>query len=101
MEELFSILTKINYTNEQLFPNLTKIKITYEKLKNRGKVMSGLTREIYLDGYASGEKRGKIDGELKAFVNMLRQGLISEEVVLNNLKISKEELDSKIKEYAI
>lgn len=105
MEELFSILTKINYTNEQLFPNLTKTKIKYEKLRNGGKVMSGLTREIYLDGYASGEKRGeikgKIEGELKAFVNMLRQGLISEDVVLDNLKITKEELESKIKEYSI
>lgn len=41
------------------------------------------------------------EGEIKAYANLLRKGLISEEIVLNNLNISKEELDKKIKELAI
>ena len=47
------------------------------------------------------KKEYRLEGKLEAFVNLLRQGLISEEVVLDNLKISKEELEKKIKEYAI
>lgn len=30
-----------------------------DDLKGGDRIMSGLTREIYLDGYASGEKRGE------------------------------------------
>ncbi len=41
------------------------------------------------------------EGEIKAYVNLLREGLISEEVVLNKLNISKEELNKKIKELGI
>ena len=43
----------------------------------------------------------RLEGELKAFVSLLRQGIISEEVVLKNLNISKEELENKIREFAI
>ena len=47
------------------------------------------------------KEEGRLEGELKVFVSMLRQGLISEEVALKNLNISKEELENKIKEYTI
>ena len=48
-----------------------------------------------------GRLEGEIKGEIKTYVNLMRKGLISEEVVISNLNISKEELDKKIKELAI
>jgi biotin operon repressor len=41
------------------------------------------------------------EGEIKAYVNLLREGLISEEIVLNKLNISKKELNKKIKKLDI
>lgn len=43
----------------------------------------------------------RLEGEIKTYVNLLQEGLISEEVVLNKLNISKEELNKKIKELGI
>ena len=42
--------------------------------------------------YNDGKVEGKVEGEIFAFVKMFKQGLISEEVVMNNLNITKEEL---------
>ena len=47
------------------------------------------------------KEEGRQEGELKTFMSLLRQGIISEEIVLKNLNISKEELEKKIKEIAI
>ena len=52
-------------------------------------------RERYATGEANGIKKGRIN----AFISLLQQGLISEEVVMSNLKLSKEELRNKIKEF--
>jgi hypothetical protein len=41
------------------------------------------------------------EGELITFVSLLREGIISEEVALSKLNISKEELEKRIKELAI
>ena len=46
-------------------------------------------------------KECNITENFKAIVKLLRQGLISEEVALSNLELSKEELDKKIKELNI
>ena len=48
-----------------------------------------------------GRQEGRLEGSIKTFANLLQEGLISEEVVLRKLNISKEELDKKIKELAI
>ena len=78
MGALFEILTKLNYTNEQLFPKLTETKVKYANIeKGENKNMSGLTREIYLDGYASGEKRGEEEGILKAYIDMVKDKILS------------------------
>ena len=45
-------------------------------------------KEMYNDG--------KAEGETFAFIKMFKQGLISEEVVMNNLNITKEELKKLI-----
>lgn len=91
-EALFDILTKLNYVNEQLFPKLTETKIKYSDLKKGGKkVMSGLTREIYLDGYASGEKRGEAKGIRELLIDQYKQNMVSKEYAANKLNISEEE----------
>ena len=70
-----------------------------------GATMSKEMREILDSERAEGKAEGKIEGmmlgQLKAIVKLLRQGLISEEVALSNLELSKEELDKKIKELNI
>ena len=51
------------------------------------------------EGRAEGRVEGKLEGRINAYINLLQQGLISEEVVMSNLKLSKEELRNKIKEF--
>ena len=55
---------------------------------------SMITKEEYI-------QEGRLEGELKILISLLRQGIISEEVVLKNLNINKEELEKRIKELAI
>ena len=45
--------------------------------------------------------KGKAEGELLATIRLFRKGLISEEVALGNLGLSKEEFDQKVKELNI
>ena len=50
------------------------------------------------EGMQKGIAKGMQKGELKAILKLLNQGLISEEVALSSLGLSKAELDQKIKE---
>ena len=61
------------------------------------RALEGLKEECRLEG----RQEGRLEGSIKTFANLLQEGLISEEVVLRKLNISKEELDKKIKELAI
>ena len=103
LKELFNILKKIDYMNKQLFPNLTETKKKYNDLKGGDRIMSGLTREIYLDGYASGEERGKEIGILEGkaegilagmkelLIEMYNNNMVTKEYAANKLNISEEE----------
>ena len=86
--EVMKVLSTTDYVNKN-FKTITKMK--EEKLMpvEVERAMEGLKEEY------------RLEGELKAFVSLLRQGIISEEVVLKNLNISKEELEKKIREFAI
>ena len=86
--EVMKVLSTTDYVNKN-FKTITKMK--EEKLMpvEVERAMEGLKEE------------GRQEGELKTFVSLLRQGIISEEVVLKNLNISKEELEKKIREFAI
>ncbi len=59
--------------NKHESPKLTETKIKYNSLKGGDRIMSGLTREIYLDGRES----GKAEGILKAYIDMVKDKLIS------------------------
>ena len=109
LKELFNILKKIDYMNKQLFPNLTETKKKYNDLKGGDRIMSGLTREIYLDGYASGEERGKEIGILEGkaegilagmkelLIEMYNNNMVTKEYAANKLNISEEEFLKLIK----
>ena len=103
MQVLFDIITKLDYYNKQIFPILTETKEKYSDIKKGGeKIMSGLTREIFLDGYESGEKLGKEigikegreegreEGLIKAYVDIYKKGFISIKDAANMLGISEE-----------
>ena len=86
--EVMKVLSTTDYVNRN-FKTIAKVK--EEKLMpvEVERAIEGLREE------------GRLEGELKTFVSLLQQGIISEEVVLKNLNISKEELEKKIKELAI
>ena len=86
--EVMKVLSTTDYVNRN-FKTIAKVK--EEKLMpvEVERAIEGLREE------------GELKGELKTFVSLMRQGIISEEVVLKNLNISKEELEKKIKELAI
>lgn len=99
---------KIMSTKEYLNPKFKEIsKTKEEKLMpvEVEKAFKEIKDSERADGIAIGKAEGKIEGmmlgQLKAIVKLLRQGLISEEVALSNLELSKEELDKKIKELNI
>ena len=86
--EVMKVLSTTDYVNRN-FKTIAKVK--EEKLMpvEVERAMEGLKEEY------------RQEGELKILISLLRQGIISEEVVLKNLNISKEELEKKIKELAI
>ena len=53
--------------------------------------MSGLTREIYIDGYETGEKRGIEQGKLSVLVNLVKAKLLSETEAAKQLGMSESE----------
>ena len=53
------------------------------------------------EGRAEGKAEGITLGRIKAIIELLKKGLISEDVALSSLGLSKEELDRKIEELKI
>lgn len=92
ISEVMKMLSTTDYVNNN-FKTITKMK--EEKLMpvEVEKAIEGLREE--------GRLEGRLEGALKTYVNLLQEGLISEEVVLSKLNISKEELNEKMKELAI
>ena len=80
-------------TKDYVNPKYKNIKKAKEE-----KLMPVEVREAIEDLKAESMAKGMQKGELKAILKLLNQGLISEEVALSSLKLSKAELDQKIKE---
>ena len=87
---------KIMSTKEYVNPKFKEISKTKEE-----KLMPVEVQKAFEEIRNSDIADGIAIGQLKAIVKLLRQGLISEEVALSNLELSKEELDKKIKELNI
>ncbi|MBO6118841.1 MAG: hypothetical protein J6P02_00005, partial [Lachnospiraceae bacterium] len=78
------------------FPKITELKTKYSKLNNiGGKSMSGLTREIFLDGLETGEKRGEqkgiIAGMTELLVEQYNNNMVTKEYAAKKLNITEEE----------
>ena len=82
------MLSTTDYVNNN-FKTITKMKEEKLMPAEVEKAIEGLREE------------GRLEGALKTYVNLLQEGLISEEVVLSKLNISKEELNEKMKELAV
>ena len=93
LKELFDILKVLTYMNNQMFPNLSKTKEKFNNMMEGDKFMSGLTREIYIDGYETGEKRGVQQGieqgKLSLLMNLVRDKLISVAEAAKRLGVSE------------
>ena len=59
--------------------------------------MSGLTREIYLDGYETGEKRGEVKGMTELLLELYKQNMITKEYAAKKLNITEEEFLELVK----
>ena len=66
--------------------------VDLEKLKEEIS-MTRLGQMIWEDGIAEGEVRGKIEGRISAYLEMLRDGFITEAEVAHRLNMTQEELD--------
>ena len=103
LKALFDILKELNYINNQMFPNLSKTKEKFNNMMEGEKQMSGLTREIYIDGYESGEKKGIEQGieqgmqqgieqgKLSILVNLVKDKLLSVDEAAKRLGVSEAE----------
>ena len=99
LKELFDILKELKYFNNQMFPNLSKMKEKFNNMMEGEKQMSGLTREIYIDGYESGEKKGIEQGiekgieqgKLSILVNLVKDKLLSVAEAAKRLGVSESE----------
>ena len=94
--EVMKIMSTKDYVNQK-YKTISKEK--------EEKLMPTEVREAFekIRDYdiAKGRAEGKVEGELLATIRLFRKGLISEEVALSNLELSKEEFDQKVKELSI
>lgn len=64
-------------------------------------MLNGLTKEFYevakQDGIKQGIEQGSEKGKITVLIDLLNNRIISEEVVMDKLNISKEELTKLIK----
>ena len=79
---------------EKLMP--VEVREAIEDLKAES-MAKGMAKGMH-EGIQKGIVKGMQEGKIKTIIELLNQGLISEEVALSSLKLSKAELDQKIKE---
>ena len=109
---LFKVLTDVSFIDENNFPNLSNKKPIYQK--GGIKMLNGLTKEFYEvaknDGFNQGKELGLeqglekglsqgLDVSRKLIMDLLNQNIITEEIVMEKLNITKEELEELKKKY--
>ncbi len=90
--EVMKVLSTTDYVNNN-FKTITRMKEEKIMPVEVERALEGLKEEYRIEG--------RQEGSLRTYISLLQEGLISEEVVLNKLNISKEELNKKIKELGI
>lgn len=98
---LFKVLTDVSFIDENNFPNLSNKKPKYKK--GGVKMLNGLTKEFYEvaknDGINQGIEQGLDEGKKILLIDLLNQNIITEDIVMEKLNITKEELEVLIKKY--
>ena len=102
---LFKMLTDVNFIDENNFPNLSNKK----PIHNKGdkKMLNGLTKEFYEEvmnhgieqGLEKGIEQGLDEGKKILLIDLLNQNIITEDVVMDKLNITKDELEELKKKY--
>lgn len=93
LKELFKIFTNYDYVNESSFPNLTEKKKEINGKLEGVKFMTGISKEIFLDGKAE----GKAEGILKAYVDMVKDKIISIADAARRLGMSEDSFAALVK----
>ena len=100
LKSLFKIMTTISDTDEKAFPILSKRKLEINDMYIGGDMnMSGLTKEIYMDGLKEGKQVGKEagreegrkEGKLAFAINMFKKKLIELKDAAAELGMSEKE----------
>ena len=102
---LFKILTDKNFVDEKNFPALSSKKPS--SLIGGKKMFTGLTRKAYDIGVLAGEEQGLEQGIDKGInegkkillIDLLNQNIITEDIVMEKLNITKDELEELKKKY--
>ena len=98
---LFKILTDKNFIDDKNFPALSSKKPS--SIRGGKKMFTGLTRKAYDIGVLAGEEhgieQGISEGKKILLIDLLNQNIITEDVVMDKLNITKEELEELKKKY--
>lgn len=99
LSKLFKIMTTTGEVDTKEFPILSKKKEEVNDLYLGGDGnMSGLTREIFMDGKAEGIAEGKVEGIKETYAKIYKEGLINASDAARMLNISVDDFLKLVKE---
>ena len=94
--DYMKVLTSKDYVSDE-FIATSKVKEELDMPVEVQKAFESIRQECE----SKGLQRGRQLGTIETYNNLINLGLISEEVALSNLKLSKEEFDNKVRELGI
>ncbi len=98
LKSLFRIMTTVDDVDNDEFPKLSKKKVEVNDLYLGGEDnMSGLTKEIFLDGKAEGKAEGIEQGTIATYVKLYKEKLIKSSDAARMLNISVDEFLKLVK----
>ena len=100
-DDLFKMFIDYDYENELEFPNLTEKKKEINGKLRGGYPMTGISREIFMDGKAVGIAEGKAEGFIvgmqELLIELYSKNMITKEYAAKKLSITEEEFLKLIK----
>ena len=108
LDDLFKILIDNNYENESEFPKLTEKKKELKGKLKGGYPMTGISREIYMDGRAEGIAEGKAEGKAEGIaegfakmkellVELYNKNMVTKEYAAEKLSMTEDEFLKLVK----